>query len=751
MLTATSVPSPVRSTGRGPIRSASRPTSGADIAHTRGRENTRSPVAETDSPATPVRYSGTATSTAARVVCWTNTPVALRSQRISTSRRGSMNGAALRSPATTNPASEATPRTTPRIGSQSGTPGCGAAVAAVISSATPAVSVPAPTPSIRVLWPLSRGTTRRVRTRTPMVTGTRAPKIARQPNASATRPPIGGPTACPMPFAAPQAPMTRLRRSGGKLRASMPMTAVGTAAQPRPWRPRLATRSQREGETAAPAVPASRTERARTSVRLRPSRSLIHPVRGIATARTRTDADATSTPWVTGAPKSPMICRSGTFTMLLLMVPSTVAPRRAPSSHARPRGGADTGGGVAAVPGRTECAGPAGGSGTAVLSLLLMVDRVTPSAGPAYGRLHIRERCHCAHRSWTGARRSSTFAQHHIGLSRIGATMHLTAAHWVFLAGVVVILVAMVMRKNIVVPAVVATFLTALVYTGSLATGLSSVFNASLVAATSLFNIFLIIAMVTAMLRSLEGLGADRRMVAPFRKVMRNGHLAFWTLVIVTYFISLFFWPTPAVPLIGAVLVPVAIRAGLRPLAVGFTVAIAGQGMALSSDYVIRVAPGLSATAASTDPNVVADRAFVLSLIVGGIALAIGYAMEVRKMRRPSDEWLEDWETAADRRAAVADAEEIIDEDPLAGGSGVAASSGGGGGSGPSRGTTPVGPGGGSPVATEERQLVTTHARLLPPDEEVERAEHIVGHGPALRGTPAGQPVTAEEHTITVA
>ena len=136
-------------------------------------------------------------------------------------------------------------------------------------------------------------------------------------------------------------------------------------------------------------------------------------------------------------------------------------------------------------------------------------------------------------------------------------------------------------------------------------------------------------------------------MVAPFRKVMRNGHLAFWTLVIVTYFISLFFWPTPAVPLIGAVLVPVAIRAGLRPLAAGFTVAIAGQGMALSSDYVIRVAPGLSATAANADPAVVADRAFVLSLIVGGIALAIGYAMEVRNMRSPSDEWLDEWE---DRR-----------------------------------------------------------------------------------------------------
>ncbi|WP_448627530.1 hypothetical protein [Geodermatophilus sp. URMC 64] len=329
--------------------------------------------------------------------------------------------------------------------------------------------------------------------------------------------------------------------------------------------------------------------------------------------------------------------------------------------------------------------------------------------------------------------------------------MQLTAAHWVFLAGVVVILATMILRKNIVVPAVVATFLTALVYTGSLATGLSSVFNASLVAATSLFSIFLIIAMVTAMLRSLEGLGADRRMVAPFRKVMRNGHLAFWTLVIVTYFISLFFWPTPAVPLIGAVLVPVAIRAGLRPLAVGFTVAVAGQGMALSSDYVIRVAPGLSATAASTDATVVADRAFVLSLIVGGVALAIGYAMEFRKMRRPSDEWLEDWETAADRGTPVADAEEIIDEDPLAGGTGVAASSGGGaGGSGTGPVTGPAGGGGGT-VATEERELVGvgSAARISAPVEPAE--QHIVGHGVALRGTPAGEPVPAEQHSITPA
>ena len=240
--------------------------------------------------------------------------------------------------------------------------------------------------------------------------------------------------------------------------------------------------------------------------------------------------------------------------------------------------------------------------------------------------------------------------------------MQLTAAHWVYLAGVVAIIATMIARKNIVVPAVVATFVTALVYSHSLVRGLSSVFNASLVAATNLFNIFLIIALVTAMLHSLQAIGADRKMVAPFRGVMRNGHLAFWTLVVVTYFISLFFWPTPAVPLIGAVLIPVAVRAGLRPMAVGMVVAIAGQGMALSSDYVIRVAPGLSAKAAGADPNQVADRAMVLSLVIGGVALLVGYAMEFRKMRAPSAQLLTAWEQTIDREPGELHDAELAEE-----------------------------------------------------------------------------------------
>jgi hypothetical protein len=226
--------------------------------------------------------------------------------------------------------------------------------------------------------------------------------------------------------------------------------------------------------------------------------------------------------------------------------------------------------------------------------------------------------------------------------------VELTAAHWVYLAGVVVIIAVMVMRKNVVVPAVAATFLTAWVFTGSLATGLSSVFNASLTAASELFSIFLIIALVTALLGSLRALEADKRMIMPFQKVMRNGSSAFLVLFVVTYLISLFFWPTPAVPLIGAILLPAAIRAGLPAMAAAMAIAIAGQGMALSSDDVIQVAPGLSATSAGVDTAAVADRAMVLSLITGLIAIVIAFAQVRRSILAPSEEHLRLWENTAE-------------------------------------------------------------------------------------------------------
>nr|WP_237717392.1 hypothetical protein [Cupriavidus basilensis] len=206
------------------------------------------------------------------------------------------------------------------------------------------------------------------------------------------------------------------------------------------------------------------------------------------------------------------------------------------------------------------------------------------------------------------------------------------AAHWIYLLGVAVIVLTMILRANVVVPSILGTFLVVFALTGSPVSALGGIFSASLVAAKELFNIFLVIAFMTALLNSLKTLRSDIRMVEPFRVVMKNGHSAFFILAGITYVISLFFWPTPAVPLVSAILLPAAIAAGLPPLAGAMAIAIAGQGMALSSDYVIGVAPGISAKAAGAAVSavVVADRALVLSIITGAIALTLAY-LSMRK------------------------------------------------------------------------------------------------------------------------
>ncbi|SDP13191.1 hypothetical protein [Afipia sp. GAS231] len=227
-------------------------------------------------------------------------------------------------------------------------------------------------------------------------------------------------------------------------------------------------------------------------------------------------------------------------------------------------------------------------------------------------------------------------------------TSHITigAAHWVYLAGVAIIVVTMILRANVVVPSIVATLLVTLAWSHSPVTAVGSVFNASFTAAKELFNIFLVIALMTALLNALKVLRSDIRMVEPFRAVMKNGHAAYFVLAAITYVISLFFWPTPAVPLVSAVLLPAAIAAGLPPLAGAMAIAIAGQGMALSSDYVIGVAPGISAKAAGAAVNVamVADRALVLSLITGSIALLLAYISIRKSIVPPSNSLLDRWQ-----------------------------------------------------------------------------------------------------------
>ncbi|MGQ9674608.1 MAG: hypothetical protein ACUVX1_02965 [Chloroflexota bacterium] len=212
----------------------------------------------------------------------------------------------------------------------------------------------------------------------------------------------------------------------------------------------------------------------------------------------------------------------------------------------------------------------------------------------------------------------------------------MTLIHWLYALGVIVVVATMILRRNVIIPCIAFTFLIGLVYTGSLTGAASAVFTSGVVATRELFSIFFIIAIMVAMLKGLEATGGDEVMARPLRGFIRSPFTGFVAIIIGTLVFSLLFWPTPAIPLIGVLLIPAAVASGLPPMLCAMALAITGQGMALAADVVIQGAPGLTAKSAGVPVDMVLMRAAVLSLVVGAVALVLAWIMnrdEIQKFK----------------------------------------------------------------------------------------------------------------------
>ena len=103
----------------------------------------------------------------------------------------------------------------------------------------------------------------------------------------------------------------------------------------------------------------------------------------------------------------------------------------------------------------------------------------------------------------------------------------LTLSHWIYICVIVSVIIAMVCRRDVVMICLLGIFLIGFAYTGSILSSLQIMFNALLVAGEELFDIMLVIALMVAMLKSLESVGADKIMVSPAKKVMKTPTTAF--------------------------------------------------------------------------------------------------------------------------------------------------------------------------------------------------------------------------------
>ncbi|WP_340372753.1 hypothetical protein [Peribacillus sp. FSL E2-0218] len=211
--------------------------------------------------------------------------------------------------------------------------------------------------------------------------------------------------------------------------------------------------------------------------------------------------------------------------------------------------------------------------------------------------------------------------------------LELTALHWIYVVFIALIIGFMVKRRDTTLICIIGIFLLALVATGSLASSISGIFNSFIFAITELMSTILIISIIVAMSTVLTNSGINDVMIAPFAKFIKNPALAFWIIGIIMMIISWFFWPSPAVALLGAVLLPVALRAGLPALGVAMAMNLFGHGIALSGDFIIQAAPKLTADAASIPVGDVIAASIPLVITMGVVTTLSAFILLKRDMK----------------------------------------------------------------------------------------------------------------------
>ena len=203
----------------------------------------------------------------------------------------------------------------------------------------------------------------------------------------------------------------------------------------------------------------------------------------------------------------------------------------------------------------------------------------------------------------------------------------LTSLHWIFLFWVFAIIILMGMRKDPIIPCILGLFSIGWLYKGSLIGGITTIFNALIVAGNEFWGIIVVISLIMALSKLLSETGADYIVMSPLARLMVNADVSFWVLGFAMLVASWFFWPSPATALIGAIMVPVAMRTGLTAMGAAVAMNIFGHGIALSTDYVIQGAPTITAKAAGLTPGQVMEATIPLAAVMAIVTAVSAYIM----------------------------------------------------------------------------------------------------------------------------
>lgn len=246
------------------------------------------------------------------------------------------------------------------------------------------------------------------------------------------------------------------------------------------------------------------------------------------------------------------------------------------------------------------------------------------------------------------------------GRVRLGGSplVTLTSLHIAYIVITVAVLAALLLKKEIVLPCALGILIIGYLYKGSLIGAVQTLNNAIIHSCIELLSIIVVIALVVAMSHAMIAVGADQMLMRPVGRIIRTRNTAFWAIGLAMLIVSWLIWPSPAVALIGALLLPVASRVGLPAIWAAVAMNLFGHGAGLSSDFFIQGAPDITATAAGVDTVTVMRASLPLWAVMCITTFAVAFFLMHRDLKQnpsPAAVELHDFSRTIERpRLAIA-------------------------------------------------------------------------------------------------
>lgn len=179
----------------------------------------------------------------------------------------------------------------------------------------------------------------------------------------------------------------------------------------------------------------------------------------------------------------------------------------------------------------------------------------------------------------------------------------LTLAHWAYLAVTVLLFILIICKKEIIVASIAGILAVAFLVTKDIPSAVQAMCRAVLSGFTELLPIFIGISLILAMTNALKESGATEILSGiTGNKVMepRKSYILIGSIMLL---LSFLIWPSPAVALIAALVIPLSSKTKLSMVMIASAINIFGHGIALSGDFFIQGVPAVVAEGAGMEGN----------------------------------------------------------------------------------------------------------------------------------------------------